>query len=199
MKFLIVTGSPKDSGLTHAIMEKVIQGAKDGGAEVEVMKVDGFQRCKMCADGWGKCWDDKVCAYGDEDGFNEAQQKFGEADMYCLISPVYWGEATEGMKALMDKIRRCEWGEGKLNGKKALLISVPGGNGGNSLGCLEQMQRYISVGRARVFDWVAVNRWNNDYKAETAYAAAKAMAEGRNAGDTVGYAEEMKQTLRDRR
>jgi hypothetical protein len=37
-----------------------------------------------------------------------------------------------------------------------------------------------------IFDYVGINRWNNDYKRKAVYAAARAMAEGRKAGETLG-------------
>jgi hypothetical protein len=53
------------------------------------------------------------------------------------------------------------------------------------LSCLEQMDRFCRHTGAVIFDYIGVNRWNNDYKKSAAYAAARAMAEGRLAGETL--------------
>jgi hypothetical protein len=47
------------------------------------------------------------------------------------------------------------------------------------------MDRFCRHTGAVIFDYISVNRWNNDYKKNAAYAAARAMAEGRKAGETL--------------
>ena len=190
MNYLILNGSPKTDGLCHSVTQEIIRGAKDGGAEVTVLTPSeiGIQRCHCCDDGWGACYDKHYCTHG-EDGFNEAQKAVGQADALCIISPVYWHETSEPLKALMDRLRRCEnWfydNVGSLTGKPVLLAAVPGGGGSGTLFCLEQMSRFCDHTKAVVFDHIGVNRWNADYKRVAAYHAAKAMAEGRKPGDTV--------------
>ena len=108
--------------------------------------------------------------------------------MLCLVTPVYWGEMAEGLKSFLDRLRRCEHMAkegGALAGKQALLVASPGGSGNGALTCLEQMDRFCRHTGAVIFDYIGVNRWNQDYKRESAYAAAKAMAGGRRAGETL--------------
>ncbi|MCL1793438.1 MAG: flavodoxin family protein [Oscillospiraceae bacterium] len=185
MKYLVVSGNPKKDGLCHSIMEEVARGAADGGAEVEMLKMDGIGSCRCCGDGWGICPKEHKCEYGG-DGFEAAQKKVRESDMLCIITPVYWGESAEGLKSFMDRLRRCEFGQNSaLSGKQVLLVASPGGSGGGMLTCLEQMDRFCRHTGAAIFDYVGINRWNNDYKRQTAYFAARAMAEGRKAGETI--------------
>jgi hypothetical protein len=47
------------------------------------------------------------------------------------------------------------------------------------------MDRFCRHTGAVIFDYIGINRWNNDYKKAAIYAAAKAMAEGRKNGETV--------------
>ncbi|MDR1971428.1 MAG: hypothetical protein LBQ46_05855 [Treponema sp.] len=47
------------------------------------------------------------------------------------------------------------------------------------------MDRFCRHVGAVIFDYISVNRWNSDYKNAAAYAAAKAMAEGRKNGVTL--------------
>jgi multimeric flavodoxin WrbA len=92
---------------------------------------------------------------------------------------VYWGEAAEGLKSLMDRIRRCDRISDRkretLSGKQALLVAVPGGSGNGMLSCFEQMDRFCRHTGILIYDYISVSRWNSDYKKIAAYSAAKAM------------------------
>jgi multimeric flavodoxin WrbA len=185
MKFLIVSGNPKHDGLCHGVMERVRDGATESGAEVSLLEVGELDRCRVCGDGWGTCREQHLCASA-EDGFAEAQEKLREADALCFITPVYWSEMAEGLKSFFDRFRRCEFGtQGGLSGKPVLLIASPGGTGNGALPCLEQMDRFCRHTGAQIFDYIGINRWNNDYKRAAAYEAAKAIAQGRKPGVTI--------------
>jgi multimeric flavodoxin WrbA len=193
MKFLIITGNPKANGLCHAVTEEVRKGAEAGGAVADVLKVNKLERCHVCGAGWGTCREKSICVFGN-DGFTEAQNKVRDADMLCFITPVYWGEMEESLKCFFDRLRRCEfdmpWGGPRdekpaLSGKQILLVASPGGSGNGMLTCFEQMDRLCRHTGAVIFDYIGINRWNNDYKRQAAYEAAKAMAGGRKNGDTL--------------
>ena len=185
MKYLIISGNPKKDGLCHSIINEIIRGASDGGAEAEILATDGIGRCRCCGNGWGSCREHHKCEYGSDD-FDKAQETVRSADILCMITPVYWGETAEGLKSFMDRLRRCEFGQsGVLSGKQVLLVASPGGSGNGMLTCLEQMDRFCRHTGAVIFDCIGVNRWNSDYKRQTAYSAARSMAEGRKAGETV--------------
>ena len=185
MKFLIVTGNPKQDGLCHAIEQEVRRGAAETGAEVSVLSLAALGRCRVCEDGWGSCRDEHICAFGD-DGFADAREALRQADALCLVTPVYWGEMAEGLKSFADRLRRCDYGaQGVLSGKPILLVASPGGTGNGMLTCLEQMDRFCRHTGAVIFDYIGINRWNNDYKRAAAYAAVKALASGRKAGETL--------------
>jgi Multimeric flavodoxin WrbA len=185
MNYLIISGNPKTDGLCHGITEQVKCGAKDGGAHVEVLTVAALERCHVCGNGWGTCREKHHCAFG-MDGFDAAQAAVKNADQICLITPVYWHEMAEGLKCFLDRLRRCEFGKtGALSGKQILLVASPGGTGNGMLSCLEQMERFCRHTGANVFDMIGINRWNNDYKGAAAYAAARAMAEGRKVDETL--------------
>jgi multimeric flavodoxin WrbA len=175
MKYLIITGNPKRDGLCHAVTGEVKKGAESGGAVVEILNTGKQERCHVCGTGWGMCREKHVCAFGN-DGFTEAQDKAHEADMFCLVSPVYWGEMEESLKCFFDRLRRCEfdmpWGGQRdrkpaFSGKQVLLIASPGGSGNGMLTCLEQMDRFCRHTGAIIFDYIGINRWNNDYKKRT--------------------------------
>ena len=185
MNYLIISGSPKKDGLCHSVTEQIKRGAEDGGAQVKLLKIEGMGTCHVCGDGWGTCREQHRCAFGN-DGFDEAQAMVKDADQICLITPVYWKEMSESLKCFLDRLRRCEFGQaGILSGKQILLVASPGGSGNGLVSCLDQMEQFCRHTGAVVFDFVGINRWNNDYKSMAAYAAARAMAEGRKAGETL--------------
>jgi multimeric flavodoxin WrbA len=185
MDFLIVSGNPKNTGLCHSIIEEAIRGARDGGAETDILTLDKIERCHVCGDGWGSCREEHRCAFG-TDGFNAAQERIKKAEALSFITPVYWGEMAEGLKSFFDRLRRCEFGQqGALSGKQILLIASPGGTGNGMLTCLEQMDRFCRHTGAVIFDYIGINRWNRDYKKQAVYGAARALAEGRRAGETL--------------
>ncbi|MDR1894297.1 MAG: flavodoxin family protein [Spirochaetales bacterium] len=183
LRFLIITGNPKKTGLSSGLTENIFRGAADGGAEPQILTVEKLDRCHVCAEGWGICRQKHLCAYG-KDGFAEAQGKVREAEALCLVSPVYWGELAEGLKGFLDRLRRCEFNTEALRDKPVLLAASPGGSGNGLLSCLEQMDRFCRHTGAVIFDYIGVNRWNHDYKYKAAYAAAKALCQGRRAGET---------------
>lgn len=185
MRFLVLNGNPKKDGLCHAATEAVIHGAAEGGADIQVITMENMKRCRCCGDGWGVCYREHYCAFGD-DGFNEAQAAVKAADVICIVSPVYWWEVSEELKSFLDRLRRCEnWLEGHtgaLAGKPVLLVVSAGGSGYGLLPCLEQLERFCKHTEAVIFDYIGINRWNKDYTHQSAYAAAKALSQGRKPG-----------------
>ncbi|MDR2923082.1 MAG: hypothetical protein LBU85_07060 [Treponema sp.] len=51
MKYLIITGNPKQDGLCNAVTEEVKNGAEAGRAVVEILNVNKLERCHVCGNG----------------------------------------------------------------------------------------------------------------------------------------------------
>ena len=194
MKLLIISGTPKKDGITHSFVEKAKETAEVLGVGAEVLRLAGMNldKCKMCGDGWGTCYGKHTCAFGEEDGFNETMKKMQDADAYVYITPVYWGGVSEEMRIFLDKLRRCQatkqWDANEneksfLIGKPSILVAVAGGGGGGTVQTFEFLERAIThMGgnerprdTAGVYDYIAVNRWNQEYKRKAFEAAIKAM------------------------
>ena len=202
MKILIVSGTPKTDGLCHSLVEAAAETAVGLGVEADIIRLGetDLSKCKMCGDGWGICFSEHRCVFGDKDGFNNLQLKVKEADAYVYISPVYWGDISEEMKIFIDKLRRCQatkqWDSSEdevsfHKGKPSILVASAGGGGGGILPTFEALERAVdhmggerwSRQKAGVFDYIAVNRWNQDYKREALKAAVKEMIKSVNEGD----------------
>ena len=192
MKILVINGTPKTDGITFSFVTAAIDTAKEVGAECEELRLSAqnLEKCKMCNDGWGICFSQHKCVNGDKDGFNDMQKKVQEADAYVYISPVYWGEVSEDMKIYLDKLRRCQatkrWDEKEaevsfLTGKPSIFVVNAGGSGGGILTALADLERaaqHMSGNvwdreRPVLFDYIAVNRWNKEYKLQALKSAVK--------------------------
>ena len=194
MKILIINGTPKTDGVCYSFVKKSEETAAALGVSFETIRLAGMKlnKCAMCGEGWGTCSKEHSCEFGGTDGFNEAQLKIRDADAFIFISPVYWGEVSEDMKIFLDKLRRCQaskqWNGREdevsfLKGKPSILVASAGGGGGGIITCLADMERAISHmgGDARpketagIFDYIAVNRWNKEYKMMALKEAITAM------------------------
>ena len=190
MKLLIISGTPKKDGLCFSLAEAAFAAAETAGADAELVKLGEYKLapCAMCGEGWGTCSGKHRCEFGKEDGFDELQSKCAEADAFVYVTPVYWSEVSETLKLFFDKLRRCEatkqWGGDKtevsiLSGKPSILVVSAGGGGGGIVTALAQMERAVghmggdAMPRERkgIFDYVAVNRWNQDFKREALKAS----------------------------
>ncbi|MDR2599429.1 MAG: NAD(P)H-dependent oxidoreductase [Oscillospiraceae bacterium] len=194
MKLLIISGTPKTDGITYSFVKTAEETAKTLGIEAETITLSSMNlnKCKMCDDGWGMCFYEHYCIFGEKDGFTKLQQKVKEADAYIYLTPVYWGEMSEELKLFMDKLRRCEatkqW-DSRVEevsfhkGKPSIFVAVAGGGGGGCGATFVHLERAIGpMGgdewpkeHAGIFDCISVNRWNQRYKREALKAAITTM------------------------
>jgi multimeric flavodoxin WrbA len=198
MKILIISGTPKHDGVTHDFVVAAQAVVAEMGHQAEVINPHhaGIQCCAMCNDGWGICFKQHRCVF--DDGFNEMREKVRDSQGFIYITPVYWGEASEGMMRFLNKLRRCEatkqWNEGAgdsfAKGKPSLLVANAGGGGGGVLTCLQQMERAIAqMGgdpqprpQLGIVDFIGVNPWNIEYKMEAMKCAIRAMITNKLSG-----------------
>ncbi|MCL1882706.1 MAG: flavodoxin family protein [Defluviitaleaceae bacterium] len=192
MKLLIISGTPRIEGLTFEFVQMAESTAKSIGLDVEVINLsdEKLEKCVMCGDGWGVCFHDHYCIL--KDNFPALQEKMKEAAAYVFITPVYWGEMSEDMKTFIDRLRRCEasksWDKREdvsscLIGKPSIIVANAGGGGGGIINTFNDVKRALvhmgadaqpkeTVG---IFDMIAVNRWNKDYKLDALKAAVTEM------------------------
>ena len=194
MKLMVISGTPKTFGITHSLVETAMTTAKECGAQGTLLNLSelDLDHCHMCDDGWGICFKDHICAFGEKDGFNQLQEKVAHADAYVYITPVYWGEVSEGMKNFLDRLRRCQatkrWDKDQslksyLAGKPSILVANAGGGGAGIPSSFKQLERAIEQmsgdeqprERVGIFDYIGVNRWNQEYKREALRQAIKEM------------------------
>ncbi len=179
MKVLIVTSSPNKEGLTSTCGEAARQGAVDSRSKTRIVNLNELQinRCAVHNDGWGTCRNEHLCQLKDD--FQELQQTIEKAEGYVFITPVYFGEPSEPMKALFDRLRRCEAtkdGNGSiLSGKPVVCVAAAGGTGHGAVSCLRTMEQVMLRLHADIFDTIAVTRKTSDYQVETVHDALTKM------------------------
>ncbi len=182
MKVLIVTASPNREGLTSACGEAARQGVVDGRSPARVIDLNTLNvaRCAACKDGWGTCRSDHVCQV--EDDFQKLHESVGLAEGVVLVTPVYFGEPSESMKAFLDRLRRCEAlrtgtrdDRSALSGKPVVCVAAAGGTGHGTTNCLSQMERVMSRIGAEIFDLIGVTKRTQDYQLETVHDALVSM------------------------
>ena len=181
MRVLVIHSSPNLDGLTAACARAALEGVGGAGGQAEVVRLNDLDigLCQACDNGWGMCRSEHRCIQ--EDDFAALQGRFAAAEGYVLVTPVYYGDLSETMKAFTDRLRRCEATKGEAssaNGKPVLAIAAAGGGGGGAITCLHSMDRWVQHVRAERFDTIPVTRRNRAYKLEAIREAAEAMAQG---------------------
>ena len=138
MKILAINGSPRGmSGTTGRLLEEVLAGAEDAGAEVEIVCLADtpIQPCVAC----DACHRTGLCII--RDGYEQIKKKLHAADGYLLASPNYIFSVTAQMKAFVDRcngIAHCT----SLEGKYAALVETSGGGGDEEV--LNYLERVVN-------------------------------------------------------
>jgi len=122
MKVLAISGSPR-KGNTDAMLEQVLKGTAETGAEVELVKLvdKKIGICEGCdPDCFGT---EKGCHL--EDDMQELYEKCSKADAIVLGSPNYFRNVSGIMKNFIDRWNaHCK--PSKLKGKKAAIVMAGG-------------------------------------------------------------------------
>ena len=180
MKVLVVTSTPNTVGLTAACGEAARQGVVDGRSRARLVNLNehSILRCAVCEEGWGSCLTKHRCSL--EDDFDGLQRSFEEAEGYAWVTPVYFGEPSEPMKAFLDRLRRCEAtkkddARSVMDGKPIVCVAAAGGSGNGAVHCLGEMERIARQLSAVPFDFIPVTQKTRDYQIETIHDALAAM------------------------
>lgn len=121
-KVLILNGSPRMKGNTRTALKFIAEEINPHRYAVEFIdipkhKVSDCIACDTCKTNGGFCFA--------QDDTNMLVEKFCDADIVILGSPVYWWGITGNTKSLIDKLY-SKTGTGKLErkGKKFGMVAV---------------------------------------------------------------------------
>lgn len=142
MKVVAFNGSPRKDGNTAILLNYVLKELSAEGIETELVQLAGKKiiGCRGCY----KCWErkDARCAV-ENDILNECIEKMLDADGILVGSPVYYGDITAEMKALLDRSFFVARGNNFLFSRKvaAAVVAVRRAGASNTL---DTMYRYFT-------------------------------------------------------
>ena len=98
VKALFINGSPRKNGNTAQLLKRAMDGAREAGAEVELVNL-GCMSCFACKLKGGK---KGVCSFKDD--LQPILQKAVEADVLVCGSPNYCGYPSAALRAFMERM-----------------------------------------------------------------------------------------------
>lgn len=139
MKILAIIGSPRGmQGNTGRLLEEVLSGVEEAGAETEILslKTMNIQPCVAC----DVCHKTGICNLKDD--YEIIKEKLLACDGFILASPNYIFSVTAQMKALFDRCNgliHCM----ALEGKYAAVVETSGG--GEDEEVITYMGRFVNT------------------------------------------------------
>ena len=129
MKILAVSCSPRKQGNTVTILNEVLQGSHQEGAEIELYSVAGqdLQPCDAC----GACLKTGVCAIKDD--IPDLLDKIVAADGIIFGAPAYLYNMSAQTKIIIDRMRSLNRPERSLANKVGAVVAVGGSLGLSSI------------------------------------------------------------------
>lgn len=124
IKVLGLVGSPKVDGNTAKIVNAILEGAAENGAEAVTYNLASLD-IKGC-DACHRCQENGCCVIDDD--MQELYQQIEEADTVVLGSPVYMWQMTAQTKLLIDRMTaflRPNFSS-RLDNKKLILVFTQG-------------------------------------------------------------------------
>lgn len=177
MSILVIWASPNKDGLTAAAKDQVLGGIAKAGAEAEVVHLNecNIERCRICNGGWGICRSEGRCVIPDD--FAKLYAKANLAGGIVWITPVYWHDLAECLKAFLDRLRRCEAIHNHfLRDKKNLLIACAGGTGRGAIKCLFNLEATLEHMSMVALDRLPVIQFSREYLLPALAGAGEAFA-----------------------
>ena len=111
------------------------------------------------------------------DDFSEDYQRLVSAEAIVWITPVYWHDLAENLKAFLDRLRRCETRRNHfLKGKKSLLVACAGGTGLGAIQCLDRLEDTLGHMDIVAVDRLPIIRFNREYMLPALLGAGRAFA-----------------------
>ena len=104
MKAVAINGSPRKNWNTHILLEKSLDGAREAGAETELINLYDlkFRGCTSCFSCKRKGATVAKCAMKDD--LEPILQKVCECDALVLGSPVYFASVTGEMRSFWERL-----------------------------------------------------------------------------------------------
>ncbi|MBN1536829.1 MAG: flavodoxin family protein [Anaerolineales bacterium] len=149
-KILILKGSPREKGNSAILAERVAEGARLMGAEVDsiylhAMDIRACDACEACHEN-----EDGLCII--QDDMQDLYSKIDQADVIVIASPVYWFTVSAQTKLCVDRWYAYSGKTPNILKQKIFSLilvygdSDPYSSGGiNAIRFFEDMCRYLGA------------------------------------------------------
>ncbi|MGI5895361.1 MAG: flavodoxin family protein [Oscillospiraceae bacterium] len=178
MSIPVIWASPNPDGLTAACKDAAVSGILEAGREADPIQLNSLeiQRCRVCGSGYGDCKEKGSCVIADD--LAAVYEKMIAAEAVVFITPVYWHDLSEPLKALMDRIRRMETVHNHaLKEKPCIFVAAAGGSGRGTSYCMLNMEEICSHIGMVARDRLPITRFSRGYMLEAIRASAKHLCE----------------------
>lgn len=145
MKVVAIGGSPRLSGRTNYLIDRMLTVLKSRGIETEKIVLNQY-KISPCQPHDG-CAQAKECLQKD-DG-NWIMDKWVKADAVIVASPVYFGTISAQIKVFMDRTFFLFHHRKSLNARCAAAIAVDGRGGSDEAS--EELMKFFRPGNLQVF------------------------------------------------
>lgn len=177
MALTIIWASPNDDGLTAAAKDQILAGVLSAGGDVDVLHLNkrDIRRCFICEDGWGICRSEGRCIIPDD--FADIYGKVLAGEGVVWITPVYWHDLAENLKAFLDRLRRCETGHNHLlKDRKCLLVACAGGTGRGATKALVHFEETLNHMGMIAVDRLPITQFSRGYMLPAVRQAGQSFA-----------------------
>ncbi len=182
MKVLVISGSRNPEGQTARAANALRQGVEHAGGEVTdliFLPTLGLERCRQCDNnGWGTCRSEGKCAINDD--LPMLLDKMRQADAVAFATPVYFGDLSESLRGLLERVRRVAFNEtGKIGlaGKPVIGLCVAGGRGLGAPSAALALERMLLTCGFDVRDMVTARKQNLEMKLAVLETTGRWLAE----------------------
>ena len=123
MKVLGIIGSPRKGGNTETIVDEILAGAKEAGAEIDKIILNDLDisPCQGCY----ACTDNGICMINDD--MDTVNEKMEESSVFIYGTPVYYWGPTAQFKIFMDRCLATSR-KGLIKNKKIIIVVPLGGS-----------------------------------------------------------------------
>jgi len=149
MRALAINGSHRRGKNTAVMLKLVLEELEKGGARTELLEISDLriEHCTAC----NHCLRKTECRI-QEDDVAMVAERMSASDAIILGSPVYFGNVTSRLKALMDRTRWMHMRENVLDGKLGAAVTHAGlRNGGQEMTQLI-LERFLQHHGLRVIE-----------------------------------------------
>jgi len=140
-KVVIVMGSPRKKGNSATLANRVAEGAKAAGADVESLYLHemNIKPCNAC----DICREDTAIDCNINDDMEELYPKLRQADALVIASPIYWFTVAAQTKLFMDRLYALGGPQGNaLKGKRIGIILTYGDTDPFSSGAINALRTF---------------------------------------------------------